>query len=415
MSETVQAERTLAVFSVCGDPALNGLIEQLPAQMEGVAFAGEFQAYIRTGQRPQFPQSLRRAPGCVAWIDFDQNPEAALEAAEVLHEMNSPAITCIGVASRLETSLLQRAMRAGCSEFLQKPVTVDQLRETLARIQSRIFVRMESSATRGHIVSLFGAKGGVGTTTLAVHLAAYLTKLHGKKTLLIDHNHQLGHVSLLLGLEENRYHFDDLIRNADRLDAELLNGFLARHPSGLAVISSPSTCTLRQSAMAEDVERIFAFLRTEYDFVVIDSSLQYDDDAAMIQHSDSVYLVSTPDIAALRDLSRYIEHLGLTETSAGKLRVAINRSSSQDAISKEQIEKVVKFPVSISIPNNYAELLRAVNAGEPIWPQRRSEFTTRLTRWVQQLAGQQTPVSALSPHASRKRLPFWKHAQHREA
>jgi pilus assembly protein CpaE len=326
----------------------------------------------------------------------------------VLHRGNAPPVICVGVASRLETSLLLQAMRSGCSEFLEKPVTTEQLRETVERFQSRIFVRMESSVARGRIVSLFGAKGGVGATTLAVHLAAYLARLHGKKTLLIDHNHQLGHVGLLLGLEENHYHFDDLLRNADRLDAELLRGFLVRHATGLDVISSPSTCTVRQRAMPEDVERIFAFLRTEYEFVVIDSSLQYDDAPALIQHSDSVYLVSTPDIAALRDLSRYMEHLGLSDISADKLHVAINRASSQDAIRQEQIEKVVKFPVSVSIPNNYGELLHAVNAGEPIWPQRRSEFTSRLTRWTHQVAGEQTPVSTLSPQPPRKRFAFWK-------
>lgn len=408
MSESQNPEHAIATFTVCADETLNRQIEQLPTQVPGVTFAGEFQNYIATGQRPQFPPQVRRAPGCVAWIDFDRAPEAALETAEVLDRMQTPSVTCVGVASCLESDLLLRAMRSGCGEFLQKPLTSSHLKETFERIQSRIFARVESAVSRGKIVSLFGAKGGVGTTTLSVHLAAYLAKLHSKRTLLIDHRHQLGHVGLLLGVEENHYHFDDLIRNADRLDAELLSGFVVRHASGLAVLSSPSTCTVRQRATPEDLERIFAFLRQEYDFVVIDSSLHYDDAPAIIQSSDSVYLVSTPDIASLRDLSRYIEHLGLTETAAGRLHVAINRASSRDAISQEHIEKVVRFPVSTSIPNNYAELLSAVNAGEPIWPQRRSAFTARLTQWALQMAGEQTPASTLRRHAPKKRFGFWK-------
>lgn len=408
MSETRPSENTIATFTVCADEALNRQIEQIPSQVPGVTFAGEFQDYIAAGQRPQFPLHVRRAPGCVAWIDFDRDPEAALQTADVLGRMQAPSITCVGVASELEAGVLLRAMRTGCGEFLEKPVDAARLQETLDRIRSRIFERMESVSSQGRIVSLFGAKGGVGTTTMAVHMAAYLAKLHSKKTLLIDHNHQLGHVGLLLGIEESKYHFDDLIRNADRLDAELLGGFVARHASGLAVISSPSTCTVRQRAQPEDLERICAFLRQEYELVVIDSSLQYDDAPALMQCSDSVYLVSTPDVAALRDLSRYIDHLGLADHSAAKLHVAINRASSQDAIGLEQIEKVLRFPVSVSIPNNYAELLSAVNAGEPIWPQRRSEFTARLTRWAQQIAGEQAPASTLSQRAPRKRFAFWK-------
>lgn len=408
MNEAVQNENAIATFTVCADAALNGLVEQAPEDTPGIAFAGEFQEYISAGQRPQFPQSVRRAPGCVAWIDFDRDMEAALETADVLHRMSSPAVTCIGIASQVEKGLLLRAMRNGCSEFLEKPVTAAQIKETFERVQSHVSIHKEPSYSRGRVISLFGAKGGVGTTTLAVHLAAYLARQHNKKTLLIDHNHQLGHVGLLLGLQESNYHFDDLLRNADRLDAELLSGFRARHASGLDVISSPSTCSIRHHAMPEDIERIFNFLRQEYDFVVADSSLQYEDAGAMIQYSDSVYLVSTPDIAALRDLSRYIEHMGLTETSPDKLHVAINRSSSQDAIGQEQIEKAVKFSVSVSIPNNYAELLKAVNAGEPVWPQRRSEFTTRIARWAGQLAGANSSNSALRRNASGKRLAFWK-------
>ena len=415
MSEALQPDNTIAAFTVRADAALGKLIEQLPERMRNVAFAGEFSSYIRAGQRLQFPQSVRKAPGCVAWIDFDHDPEAALETAEVLSRMHTPSVTCVGASSHLDTSLLQRAMRCGCSEFLEKPVTLEHLTTTIERVQGRISARMESSAPRGRIVSLFGAKGGVGTTTLAVHLAAYLAKQHGQKTLLVDHNHQLGHATLLLGLEDSNYHFDDLIRNADRLDAELLSGFLLRHTCGLAVLASPSTCTARQRATPEEIERVFEFLRQEYEMILIDSSLRYEEAPAIIQHSDSVCLVSTPDVAALRDLSRHIEHLGLADIPPEKLHVAINRSSSQDAIGEEQIEKVVKFPVFVSIPNHYGELLRAVNAGEPIWPQRRSEFTSRMARWASQIADDAGSATPLSRHAPRKRFSFWKAEQLQES
>ena len=76
-----------------------------------------------------------------------------------------------------------------------------------------------------------------------------------------------------------------------------------------------------------------------------------------------MYLVATPDVAALRDLSRHVENFGLDVTAAYKVRIVLNRSSSHDAVSKEQVESAVRFPVSVSIPNNYAELIRAINAG----------------------------------------------------
>jgi pilus assembly protein CpaE len=226
---------------------------------------------------------------------------------------------------------------------------------------------------------------------LAVHLATHLVRQYGKKTLLIDHKQQLGHVALYLGLKDTQYHFDELLRNADRLDAELLNGFVIRHRSGLDVIASPEMSAGPHVAKPEEFERVMDFLRREYDFILIDSSVGYQDStASLIEQSDEVYLVSTPDVAALRDLARLVESLSLSESATSKLRLVVNRSTATDSITPEQIEKAVRFPISISIPNNYFELLRAINDGEPIPPQRRSEFNQRMTRWANQVVNGMT-------------------------
>jgi pilus assembly protein CpaE len=397
---------SMIVFTVCADAELSALAAQAPLNFPALQCAGAFQEYISASHRPHFPQAMRSALCCIALIDFDRNPVAALETAEMLHRMPSPRITCVGVSSHMEIDLVLKSMRAGCNEFLLKPVNAGDLQATLERIQNRLFSTMESSAARGRVLTVFGAKGGVGTTTLAVHLAAYLTKRHGKKTLLVDHYRQLGHVCLYLGLKENRYHFDELVRNVDRLDAELLQGFLVRHPSGLSVIASPDFCAARQQTSKQDLERIFDFLRKEYDYIVIDSSLQYEEAAAMIQLADGVYLVLTPDVAAVRDLSRHIENQSLSDTAASKLRIVINRSS-HDAIDADQIEKVVHLPVSTSIPNNYAELLKAINAGETV-PQRRSEFTAALNKWADQVISESADATSVGPQTPRKKFSLWK-------
>ena len=74
--------------------------------------------------------------------------------------------------------------------------------------------------------------------------------------------------------------------------------------------------------------------------------------------------------------------MSLSESSTSKLRVVVNRSTATDSITPEQIEKVVRFPISIAVPNNYFELLRAINDGEPIPPQRRTEFNQAIARWA---------------------------------
>lgn len=399
---------TTAVFTVCADSDLSALAAKLPGLAAEVSFAGEFPEYITAGRQFLFPPSMKRGRNSVALIDFDRNTDSAIETAEALVRTSSARVTCVGVASSRSTELLLRAMRAGCSEFLQKPVDSAQLLETVERIQTRAASMMEASSTRGRVIGLLSCKGGAGASTLAVHLALQLVKRHNKKTLIVDFHQQLGHVCLYLGLKKNQYHFDQLLRNVERLDSDLLQGFLLHHASGLSVLGSPDACAPRRLIPAGDLERILEFLRHEYDFILFDASLQDDESSALIQFADEAYLVSTPDIASLRDLSGHIQHLSLSETAASRLRVVINRSSSKDAIGSAAIAKAVALPVSMTIPDGGEELQAAMNAGEPLTPQRRSSFATVIGEWAAQFAAQSAPGNSSPGSGAKRKLGFWK-------
>jgi pilus assembly protein CpaE len=399
-TQTIQS--TQAIFSVCADEAVVDAATAASLKVSGAVFAGEFRDYITAEKRPQFSPLLKNAASCVALIDFDRDPELALKTTERLQQIFLKKISIVGIGTQLDAGLLLRAVRNGCTEFLTKPIDVADLTLSLNRFQAVMAVDPHAQSGIGRVLSFFGAKGGVGTTTLGVHLATHLVRQHGKRVLLIDHKHQLGHVALYLGLKDTQYHFDELLRNADRLDAELLKGFVVRHRSGLDIIASPEMAAGPHVATPVEFERVMDFLRREYDFILIDSSVGYQDStASLIEQSDEVYLVSTPDVAALRDLARLVESLSLSESATGKLRLVVNRFTATDSVTPEQIEKAVRFPVSVTIPNNYFELLRAINDGEPIPPQRRSEFNQRMARWANQVVN---GLTSSQPPAAKKRL-----------
>ena len=377
---------TQAIFSVCADEALVSVATAAAFKLSGAQFTGEFRDYITAEKRPQFSPVLKNAVSCVALIDFDRDPELALETANRLHQIFLNRISIVGVGAHVDAGILLRAVRNGCTEFLTKPVGVAELIVALNRFQAVNTVDPDAPSSIGRVVAFLGAKGGVGTTMLAVHLATHLVRQHGKKTLLIDHKQQLGHVALYLGLKDTLYHFDELLRNADRLDSELLNGFVIRHRSGLDVIASPEMAAGPHEATGGELERVMDFLRREYDYVLIDSPGACQDfKASIIDQFDEIFIISTPDVASLRDLARLVENLSLTESAVSKLRVVVNRSTATDSITPEQIEKVVRFPISVAVPNNYFELLRAINDGEPIPPQRRSDFNQALARWANRI------------------------------
>jgi pilus assembly protein CpaE len=376
-----------AVFSVCAssEDAAGAMIAV--SRITGSEFAGEFQEYLSTDRQPQFSSALKAASGCVALIDSDRNPELAIQTMHRLQQTFPNKISLVALSSETDAGFLLQAMRAGCSDVIQKPIDPNLLAEALARFQNIHPPSAHTTEDLGKVISFYGVKGGVGATTLAVHLATHLVRIHRKKVLLIDHKHELGHVSLYLGIKDGGYYFEELIRNVDRLDAELLEGFVIRHPSGLAVIPSPDSAAVMHTSPAETIERVIDYLRRQYDFVLIDSSMQYRESiGAIMAASDEVSMICTPDVASLRDLARHIENLSLTDGFISKVRVIINRSTADDAASPEQIKQAVRFPVSFSIPNNYADLMRAINSGEPISPQQRGGFTQAIARWAKALA-----------------------------
>jgi pilus assembly protein CpaE len=235
----------------------------------------------------------------------------------------------------------------------------------------------------------------------------YLVQSCGKKTLLIDNQAQLGHVCVYLGIDGSRHNFHELVRNLSRLDSELLRGYIATHASGLEVLSSPDTCDNHRATDPEQMAQTLDFLRGEYDYVIVDCPASLDEtNQAVIEGSNLVYLVATPEIGAVRDLSRYVDALAQNEENKERMKVVINRFSAQHAVSTEQIEKAIRMEIFMKLPNSYAEVVRSGILGEPIGPKQKSEFGAQITKWISTLAG--PGFAPDSPAPKKSGFSLWK-------
>jgi pilus assembly protein CpaE len=401
-AETLQ----VALLTVQVGPETMEQIRQSAAHMPWTVVAVHYETYFSTTRLPPLTQRAIEAQGCIAVVDFDQDPELALETAECLRQSFYHKVAILALSSTTDPDLLLRAMRAGYSEFLSKPLDADEFLDALNRLAHRWSATVSRPLNGGKILSFFGAKGGGGTTTLAVHLAMFLVKGFGKKVLLIDNHAQLGHVVLYLGMDGSNHHFYDLVQNVSRLDQELLRGFIATHSSGLDVLSSPDVYGSAWKCDADSVERTLEFLSTQYDFVLLDCEASFEDiNLAVIAFSNWIYMVATPEIGAIRDLSRYVDGLIQNEQATRKLQVIINRYSSHEAVTIEQIEKAVHLPIAFKIPNNYGELVRSINIGEPLTPDSKSEFSVQMTKWAASLVKVAMPAAA---EPAKKRFALWK-------
>jgi len=399
-----QAAADLSAATLCVDTATADAVKQAVARKNG-SFAGEIEDYRRRECDQPVLQKLHRAEVSVCVIDFDRDRAQAVACANAIQQELHGRTTLIAVSAKSDPGLILEAMRAGCGEYLTKPVAVDQLAEALDRMRTRLASLKPSRVKpQGRILALLGARGGAGTTTLAVHLGCFLVRQHGKKTLILDEHRRLGHVSLYLGEDGASYHFYELVRNVSRLDESLLQGFVIHHSSCLDILPSPDVFDESVNVSLDDIQRAIRFLGENYEFVVIDCPHGVHNlSLTTIDCCDELFLIATPDVPALRDLSRYIDRLLQSNVPPGKIKVVINRYASEGALSLEQIEKAIRQPVAVTIPNASSDLIRAMNTGNPVLPDRKSEFAIQMKKWAASLVGGELAEAA----EPKRRFAFW--------
>jgi len=348
-------------------------------------------------------ENLRRTPPDIFVVDFDANPDRARRTVHQIRDV-LPAAVIFAASTKSEPEQIISAMRSGCSEYLVKPIDEGRFKQALTEFE-RLRREQVTPSRKATMVTLLGVKGGVGVTALAVHLATFAARMNGGRTLLIDQHPDLGDVSVYLGMgqQHHQYHFYELVANVHRLDEELLQGFVLRHESGLQVLSSPDAFDTMKLTAGASIDSALETLRGMYEIIVIDCAPGLTRfNVSCVDKSDKVCLITTPEVPSVRNLARYLDHLGRFNCPEDKIDVVINRDSKRNAISRQQVEKAIKRSVNIAIPNDYNELIEAINTGRPLLPDGGSELVTSIRNWAQSLsAGGGSAAAAKAPAKKR--------------
>jgi len=311
-------------------------------------------------------QALRTCDPELVFLDLDPDPATGINLAHYLAD-GEPRRRVLACGSALSSELLLEAMRAGVTEYLPKPVAIESMAAAVDRAARRLGSGQSGSPQAGKLYAVFSPKGGAGTTTLATNLAIVLHGLTGKKTLLLDLNLELGETALLLGIHP-RFHFVDMVRNFERMDAGLLASFIERHESGVHLLSAPLHPERAEVATGEQVRAILQFLKQHYDFIVIDTSKSFSPaTVAALDEADLIFAVITADIPSLRNLQRC---LPLLEQGAGseerRLRLDVNRYDPNDVISLADVRQAAGLEVYGTLSNDFEAVSRSINTAHPI-------------------------------------------------
>ena len=277
----------------------------------------------------------------------------------------TPSASIFMVALDSNPDLILQSMRAGANEFFAWPPPDKAFQEAITRAASR---RNASNATRSSAttIAFVGAKGGSGTTTVAVNCAVELARLGKRSTVIVDLKSGLGEVTLFLGVR-SRYSLLDALDNLHRLDNEFLKELVIKHKSGLEILAGSDHFERPNANDTPGVEQLLRLLTQLYEYIVIDAGSQLNLTATTALYmSDSICLVANPDVPSVRNAQRLLDRIGQLGACGERVRVLLNRAAEPYPIPPEQIEGALGRSIDHIFPSDYKTVSTALNSGVPL-------------------------------------------------
>jgi pilus assembly protein CpaE len=273
------------------------------------------------------------------------------------------------LSSRADVDGKIAAFEAGADEFVPKPFDSKELAYRIKNLVARVRVPAPTDAVpvkHGRIIAVFGTKGGVGKTTVAVNIALALQRLNGGRVLIMDADFSFGDVGVHLNLPPT-HSIMDLVGLIDDLEPELVDQVLIRHPSGIRVLLSPFSPEKADLITVDHVKRILSSLVEQNDYIVVDCHATYDERMlSILDRADEIMIVVTPEVGPLKNTRMFLDIADKLGLSLDKVHLVLNRANSNVGIEAQEIERSFKHRVDYRIPSGGRPVVLSVNQGQPL-------------------------------------------------
>lgn len=341
-------------------------------------------------------------------IAVDNEDESDLSRiSAILSSAKKRGIKVILIADEVSPIALHQLLKLGADDFVPYPLPENALHDAIARLKRRpdlAAVPLAADPAReapalkaagGHdgvVLAVQGLAGGTGSTTFAVNLAwelATVDKKTAPRVCLIDLDLQLGAVATYLDLTRREAVYDLLIDPAT-LDADTFLQSLVTFNEKLHVFTAPADMLPLDIVSSEDINRLLAAARAEFDFVVIDmpsSVVQWTE--AVLNASHVYFALMELDMRSAQNTQRLIKALKAEDLPWQKLRFILNRAPGfADLSAKSRVKRMadsLDIQIEVQLPDGGKQVTQSNDHGLPLAS---SAAKNPLRREVQKLARQ---------------------------
>ena len=284
-------------------------------------------------------------------------------------------VPIIMLTAEAEVEQRVKGLRAGADDDIVKPFHPLEL---MARIKALLARGGPTSSkanaevpTLGRLCLFYPAKGGVGTTTIAINTAIALARDLKRRTALIDANLQFGDLRVFLDLGLDTASLVNAMNEPD-LDLDLLHKLMVSHRSGIELLLAPpnpasaDVVMERQQQAPGLLSNILSLARRLYDYTLVDMSQTIDDfNLQLFDEADVIYVVMTADLSCLKNVPLVLETMDSLGYQKDKMQLVLNRSNAYTGINVSNAESALGRKIDHQIINEYRGAISALNSGEP--------------------------------------------------
>ncbi len=315
-------------------------------------------------------ESLLRMNVDLMIVACRENSHEALALTRLWHTVRGQSPVVV-LSHGTDSEFVQEAFSAGADDLMVMqpgPYIPEQVQRdvefSIRKAVTRNRAVGERAPDAGTLICVLGSKGGVGKTVSSTNLSASLAK-RGRRTVLIDLDLQFGDDALALGLVPESTLFD-LAVSGGSLDAEKLDDFMLRHSSGLRVLAAPARPDQAINVTAEMMASIYAMLREEYDFIVVDTPPSFTSEViTTVDAANWICMIAMFDALSLKNTRLGLETVELMGHSPEQTRVVLNRAGTNVGISDADAVEILGRKPDVFVPSS-REIPVSINDGVPV-------------------------------------------------